>query len=118
MNIDPNTPIGRVRLLTGDVEEPYIFDDVIYQHYLDEGLSELETAVEIVNSIIAYLSLQPTRERAGQIEVYQQNLEFLQKRLDDLEDEAKASKGQMPVFINPGQKNWCWLDDLFQNNKE
>ncbi|WP_306169121.1 hypothetical protein [Halomonas sp. MMSF_3323] len=116
--IDPTSDVGRIRLLTGDIDEPYYFEDDIYLYYLNEGMSELEVAIEITNNIIAYLSLSPTRERTGSIEVYQQNLTFLQQRLKDMEKDNQAKNKIIPAIINPGQKSWCWLDEIFQNNKE
>ncbi|WP_280554364.1 hypothetical protein [Halomonas sp. 25-S5] len=113
MAIDPTTAVGRVRLLTGDVEpdEPF-FDDSIYQWHLDSGLSEIETAIEVLESTINVIALSPTRERAGSYEAYGQNLTFLQKRLNDLKS-RRYGKKKAPIIINAGQKDWSKITDIF-----
>lgn len=117
-NLDLTNPVNRVRMLTGDLNatEPY-FEDSIYQYYLDQGNSEQETAIEILEATIAAFSLNPTRERSGSYEAYGQNLKFLQDRLESLKQKKVTTTGKTPVLLNPGQRSWQWLDDLFGREK-
>jgi len=110
MAIDPSTQVGRMRLLTGDVEG--YFDDPIYQHQLDEGKSELEGAIEVLEYLINAFALMPSRERAGAYETYNLNLSFLDGRLDELKKRRYSYK-KAPVVINSGQDSWDWFDNIF-----
>ena len=65
------TPIEEVRLLTGDFGDPQILTDEDYQYFLDKYDGNARRAsLDAARAILFYLARWPTRERTGDIEVW------------------------------------------------
>ena len=65
------TPIEEVRLLTGDFGDPQILTDEDYQYFLDKYDGNVRRAsLDAARAILFYLARWPTRERTGDIEVW------------------------------------------------
>ena len=116
--IDPNTDIGRVRLLTGDTAtdeiDQYLADN-IYEWFLAENGGDIyEAAIEALESIINQLSLTPERWRIGDAEEYRANIDTLERRLDALKlKRNRVRKSPIPIVIHTDRKDWSDFDSIF-----
>lgn len=81
------TPIEEVRLLVGDFGDPQILSDEDIQYFLDKYEGNVtRAALDAARSILFYLARWPTRERAGNYEVWN--------------DWANAYRKALEAFIN------------------
>ena len=65
------TPIEEVRLLTGDFGDPQILTDEDYQYFLDKYDGNVRRAsLDAARAILFYLARWPTKERTGDLEVW------------------------------------------------
>lgn len=114
-NLDPENFVHRMRLLTGDFieEEPYLEDSIYVWLYNKNGNSELDGAIEALESIINNIALSPTRWRIGDAEEYNASVATLTARLQELRN--KKAGGKLPVVMGSDRKSWCDFDSLFKS---
>lgn len=117
LNIDPNTIVGRMRLLTGDYDGVYLPDDVYTYLYASNGNSEIDGAIEALESIINNIALSPSRETTGDIEVWTASVTALQARLDDLRNRRNVNR-RVPVILRSDRKSWCDFEKAFGKDKD
>jgi ribonuclease HI len=117
MAIDTNTVVGRMRLLTGDYDSQYLSDEIYTYLYTSNGNSELDGAIEALESIINNLALSPTREVSGDIEAWGPSVAALQARLDSLK-EKRNRRGLVPVLLKSDRKSWTDFDKIFDRDKD
>lgn len=111
---DPaNNPIDRVRLLVGDVFTDFeILDDNTYQYFLDkyEG-DEMSAAIAAAKVIKFQIAKTPTREKAGNYEVWSEFAERYTDALDDLID-----KGETSLYVAIPYAGGISRSDMLRNN--
>lgn len=112
--MDTSTVVGRMRLLTGDyyVDEPILTDDIYLYFYENNKNSELEGAIEALESIINNIALAPTKWRTGEVWEEAQNVAALERRLNDLK--ARKSGRVVPVIVRSDRTNWDDFDKVFK----
>jgi hypothetical protein len=118
LDLDPNTIVGRMRLLTGDYDasSPYLSDEIYTYLYASNGNSEIDGAIEALESIINNIALSPTREITGDIEVWSASVAALQARLDSLKTRRKGNN-KLPVVLVSDRKSWCDFEKAFGRDK-
>jgi len=90
----------QLRVLIGDISEPYILDDDILQHYLDKNGGNISLAAkEIMPIILVNLSTTSVREREGQVEVF--GSERVKNYLDTLEHLNSAGSSLTKNYASP-----------------
>lgn len=116
MALDPNNPVGQMRLLTGDYieDEPYLEDNIYLWFYQQNGNSVIDGAIEALESIINNIALSPAKWRIDGAYETQQSIGSLESRLLDLK--ARRRKNKAPVVINADRKNWDDLNNLFHSH--
>lgn len=85
MALDPaNSAVDRVRINTGDVDQPYIIDSAIIQYFLDDnGGDEYIATIKTLEAILAMFA-KYTHEEVGDEEVWgQEAYENYRKLLQD-----------------------------------
>ena len=104
--INATTISGRMRLLTGDyiLDEPYLEDHIYLWFYESNGNSELDGAIEALESIINNIALQPKKWRTGDVWEETQSLGALERRLADLKLRKKGTK--VPIIMKSDRKDW------------
>lgn len=108
-------PIQRVRLLVGDISEFPILDDNIYDYQILNTTTELDAALEILDNIINYLTLNPISATIGDTSYVSYNLvDFEERRHELLEKKAKGTDKYVkaPVVIRSDRKDWSDFDFL------
>jgi len=113
-----SSAISRVRLTVGDIAEDFpILDDSVYEYLLYKNSeNELETAIEALENIINYYSLNPEDETFGNVEGGGYNPQQMEKRLKALkrkryEDGSKTEK--IPMIIKSDRGSWNDFNKLF-----
>lgn len=111
--------IARVRLLTGDLEETDpILDDGTYEYILlNNNSNELDTAIECLEVILTYLTVNPAWQELGSVSYRNMNLEMVESRIANLKqrktlDAAKSKK--IPIMVRTDRKNWNDIDAIFK----
>jgi hypothetical protein len=90
----------QLRVLIGDISEPYILDDDILQYYLDKNGGDVSlTAKEIMPIILVNLSTTSVREREGQVEIF--GSERVKNYLDTLEHLNSAGSSLTKNYAPP-----------------
>lgn len=90
-------PLNLLRFLLDDKEEEYrVYEDEELQYYLDKigtypppEVEVKKVALKLLKKQLQELLRSPSRERAGQYEVYQASSTSLQFAIKDLEDEIE-----------------------------
>lgn len=106
-------PIDRVRLLVGDVFTDFeILDDNTYQYFLDkyEG-NEVLAAIAAAKVIRFQIARTPTRERAGNYEVWSDFAKLYSAALDDLIDDGETS-----LYVGIPYAGGISHQDMWANN--
>lgn len=113
--LNPNVFVDRMRLLTGDTnkDEPYLEDSIYVWMYGQNGNSELDGAIQALNSIINQIVLNPEEWRMGDISERQGTLTMLKGRLEELEKSKYPTS--VPVVLRSDRKNWNDFNELFGN---
>ncbi|MCK2041945.1 hypothetical protein KZO83_04490 [Chromohalobacter sp. TMW 2.2308] len=116
--IDPNTDIGRTRLLTGDTateELDQYLPDNIYDWFLQDNEGDVyEAAIAALETIINQLSLTPERWRIGDASENRANIDTLEKRLDALIlKRNRVKKTPVPILLNTDRKDWSDFEAIF-----
>jgi len=117
MEIDVNTIVGRMRLLTGDYDGQYLSDDIYTYLYASSANSEIDGAIEALESIVNNLALSPQREVTGDIEVWNASVTALQARLEDLKTRRNRTT-RVPVLLKTDRKSWSDFDKVFDRDKD
>lgn len=117
-----SSAISRVRLKVGDINVDYpILDNTVYEYLLYEnGSDELDTAIQALENIINYYSLNPTDEVFGLVSGKGYDPKQMEKRLAALKEskytDTSGSK-RIPVMVHSGRSNWDDFDNLFDKGK-
>lgn len=114
MALNTNIVVDRMRLLTGDYieDEPYLDDDIYLWFYEENGNSEVEGAIEALESIINNIALSPVRWEIGDSSESAPAIAALEARLDSLK--ARRAGTKVPVVIRSDRKNWDDFDKAFR----
>lgn len=112
-NLDPNNFVHRIRMLVGDfmLDEPYLQDDVYVWLYGQNGNSEIDAAVEALETIINHIALSPQEWRIGDAQERGASVSALTQRLRELKTKQKGTK--VPVVIKTDRTNWDDFDKVF-----
>lgn len=108
-------PIARVRLLCGDIGDQPILDDNIYEFQILKFNDELDAAIECLENIISYLTLNPQEEKIGNVTYSNYDVkEFENRRKDLINKKVNQGKfiGEIPVVVRSDRKNWNDFDFL------
>lgn len=129
---DLNSPLELVRFLIHDTDETMpVFQDGEIQFFIDEYNNPtrqnlMSVAALLLKNKIRQIALGPSRERAGQIEVYGASAESLKAVLADINDQLRSSKTPQPMFggvyksqvrrnrCNPALTDNVWEKDQFE----
>lgn len=114
-NVNTNTVTGRMRLLTGDFyENEYFLEDSIYLHlYAQAGNSELDGAIEALESIINNIALAPKEWRSGDVWEKGQDIKQLERRLIALKSKRKGIR--VPIIMKSDRGSWKDFEKAFGN---
>ena len=109
---------ARIRLQIGDVSEDFpILDDSVYEYLLYKNNSdELRTAIEALENIINYYSLNPQDESFGTVSGAGYNPRQMEKRLEDLKGKLVTDSSnvkRVPVMIKTDRTSWNDFNKLF-----
>lgn len=124
MSWNPNalatSAIQRVRLLVGDIQEFPLLEDSVYQYLiLDNNNSELDAAIDAVESIITMLVLNPTDEDVGQVGQKTRTVADFKTILADLQDrkyrDANKAK-RIPIVLKSDRTTWGDIDTLYRRD--
>lgn len=112
-NLDPENFVHRMRILTGDYsqDEPFLEDSIYVWLYGKNGNSEIDGAIEALESIINNIALTPSRWRVGEAEEWSASVQVLEARLKDLRSRKAGRK--VPVILSSDRKNWKDFNKLF-----
>jgi hypothetical protein len=112
-NSPATNPIDRVRLLVGDVFTDFeILDDNTYQYFLDKyNGDEMLAAIAAAKVIKFQIAKTPTREKAGNYEVWSEFAERYTDALDDLID-----KGETSLYVGMPYAGGISRSDMLKNN--
>lgn len=106
-------PIDRVRLLVGDVFTDFeILDDNTYQYLLDKySGNETLAAIAAAKIIRFQIAKAPTRERAGNYEVWSEFAKLYSAALDDL-----INDGETSLYVGIPYAGGISHQDMMANN--
>lgn len=112
-NLDPSNYVDRMRILTGDyvLDEPFLEDSVYVYLYQKNGNSELDGAIEALESIINNIALSPSRWTIGEATEWSASIPQLTLRLEELKLKRKGTI--VPVVLHTDRSNWDDFNDLF-----
>lgn len=119
MSFDPNmlatSPIQRVRLMVGDirVDDPILEDSVYTYLLMKNGNSEIDTAIEALETIITVLTVNPQDEKIGDVEFRITTLEEMSNRLVYIKGQ-KENAQNVPIIVRTDRKNWNDFDFFHQ----
>lgn len=111
MSFNPNalatSPIQRVRLMVGDVRvDDAILEDSVYMYLLQKnGNSEIDTAIEALETIITVLTVNPQDEKIGDVQFRITTLQDMENRLIYIKGQKESAKN-VPIVIRTDRKNW------------
>lgn len=108
----------RIRLMIGDINEDYpILDDSVYEYLLySNGSDELKTAIEALENIINYYSLNPDDEVFGTIAANGYSTEKMERRLTELKlkvTEDASGVRRVPIMLKTDRTSWDDFNKLF-----
>lgn len=106
-------PIQRVRLLTGDIGDFPILEDGIYEFQIFQFPTEEEAALECLDNIINYITLNPTQTVLGSAAQVQYDLSVFERRRSALINKINtdtSNKTKVPVVISTDRKDWSDFD--------
>lgn len=114
-----SSAISRIRLMIGDINVDYpILDNTVYEYLLySNNSNELDTAIEALESIINYYSLNPTDEVFGLVQGKGYSPRQMEKRLQDLKDSKYTDTSgakRIPMLVKGGRTDWEDFDNLFK----
>lgn len=113
-----SSAVQRIRLKIGDISEdfPLLTDDVYEYLLYDNGSDELATAIEALESIINYYSLNPTDEVFGDVSGKNFDIHSMEKRLVELKKETTKDSygvGRVSIILKSDRKGWDDFNKLF-----
>lgn len=117
-NLLATSPIQRIRLLAGDTSDFPVLEDNVYSYmYEVNKYNELATAIDVVETIITILVINPVdlsvgenRQKDSSLADYKRVLTQLKTK--NLQDNTKTSR--LPIMIKSDKVNWNELDNLFK----
>ena len=111
------TPIEEVRLLVGDFGDPQILSDEEIQYFLDKYDGNVtRAALDAARSILFYLARWPTRERAGDIEVWNDWANAYRKALEAFINDPNFNVPNAIAYAGGTSKQDMLNNDLNQDN--
>lgn len=106
-------PIQRVRLLTGDISDFPILEDGVYEFQIFQAETEDLAALECLDNIINFITLNPTQVSLGDTTSIVYDLRAFERRrsalLDRINSQA-AGTGKVPILISTDRKDWSDFD--------
>lgn len=113
-----SSAISRIRLTIGDISEEWaILEDSVYEYLLlKNGSDEHATAIEALENIIDFYSLNPTNEAFGDVSGSNFSIRTMEKRLDALKARATADSSgvsRIPIMLKTDRKNWDDFGKVF-----
>ena len=115
-----SSAIQRIRLEIGDISSEWpILQDDVYEYLLYKNQSnERNTAIEALENIINYYSLNPTDEAFGSVSGKRFDIRVMEKRLTSLKNkgEAVSGVGRVPMVVRSDRSNWDDFNKLFGEN--
>ena len=107
--------VARVRLLTGDIGDVPILDDNVYEFQLLSYGNELDAAIECLENIISYITVNPQQEKIGNVTYSNYDVKAFEQRRKELINK-KVNDGKttnaIPVVVRSDRKSWCDFDFL------
>lgn len=106
----------QIRLLTGDIEDPPIFEDSVYEFtYLKTGNNELLTAIQMLENIITYLTVSPSSHQYGSVATSTLSLRDLEGRLIKLKAQLtnKGGSNRVPMMVKNTKNGWSEFNKLY-----
>lgn len=106
----------QIRLLTGDIEDPSLFEDSVYEFtYLKTGNNEILTAIQMLENIITYLTVSPSSNKFGSVSTSTLNLRDLEGRLIKLKAQLTNKGGcvRVPMMIKNSRDGWSEFNKLY-----
>lgn len=106
----------QIRLMTGDVEDPALFSDSVYEFtYLKTGNNELLAAIQMLENIITYLTVSPSSNQFGSVSTSTLNLRDLEGRLIKLKAQLtdKGSGVRVPMMLKNSRDGWSEFNKLY-----
>ena len=113
-----SSAIQRIRLTIGDISEDWaILEDDVYEYLLyNNGSDEQAAAIEALENIINYYSLNPTDEAFGDVSGKRFDIRVMEKRLEALKTKStKDSSGvsRVPIMLRSDRKDWNDFNKIF-----
>lgn len=112
--------VARVRLQVGDIDEWEILEDSVYEFFLAENSGdEIKAAIEALETIINYYSLNPTDETFGQISGSNFSIKTMEGRLKTLREKLvtdTSGNKRVPLVLRSDRKSWSDFNKLFGEN--
>ncbi len=102
-------PIQRVRLTTGDISDFPILEDGIYEYQIFLTDTEDEAALECLDNIINFITLNPTQVALGDTTSIVYDLKAFENRRDALVKRINSDStgnDKVPVIIQTDRKDW------------
>ena len=122
MSFEPNdlvsSPVARIRLLTGDIQEQPLLEDGVYEYlYLSGGNDETKAALEALETIINMLVMNPQDGGTGSYKATNSSLRNFQSiydrlKLKSLQDASGVNK--IPMIARSDRNNWDDINGIFQ----
>lgn len=111
------TPIEEVRLLVGDFGDPEILTDEDYQYFLDKYDGNVNRAAQdAARSIMFYLARWNTRERTGDIEVWNDWANAYRKALESFINDPNFNVPNAIAYAGGTSKQDMLVNDSTQDN--
>lgn len=113
-----SSAIQRIRLTIGDINPEWaLLEDDVYEYLLyKNGSDENATAIEALENIINYYSLNPTDEAFGDISGKRFDIRTMERRLKELKSKPSVGKdgvGRVPMMLRSDRKDWNDFNKLF-----
>lgn len=111
------TPIEEVRYTIGDFGDPQILADTEIQNFLDKYEGSVRRAsLDAARAIMFYLARWPTRERTGDIEVWNEWANAYRKALEAFINDPNFSIPNALAYAGGISKSDMYANDSNQDN--
>lgn len=96
IDIDPQSPVGQVRLIIGDSIEPYIISDEVIEFLLEQADGDIMKAAKMALQFVIRSLTKAVDQSVGDISIkYSQMLANFRAIQDDLDRKSNLS---VPIF--------------------
>lgn len=113
-----SSPIARVRLMVGDIDHYEILKDSVYEYFILNTNTEVDAAIEAMESIVNYYSFNADEEKIGS-RTMKINIRAMERRLDDLKEKRASGdiinggQSKLPVMVRSDRKTWKDFNRIF-----